>query len=116
MIRKHIGYGYIASGHAEAITTFYQEHFNPYLNFHRPCGVPETITDNKGKQRRLYRRYGTPWELLQDVPEFAAYLKPRTTKEDLERLADARSDTHAARAIQEAKQKLFAGLRQKRRA
>ncbi len=116
VIRKHIGYGYIASGHAEAITTFYQEHFNPYLNFHRPCGVPETITDKKGKQRRLYSRYGTPWELLQDVPEFAAYLKPRTTKEDLERLADARSDTHAARAMQEAKQKLFAGLRQKRSA
>jgi len=116
VIRKHIGYGYIASGHAEAITTFYREHFNPYLNFHRPCGVPETITDQKGKQRRLYRRYATPWELFREVAEFAAYLKPGTTKEGLERLADARSDTHAARAMQEAKQKLFAGLRQKRSA
>lgn len=116
VIRKHIGYGYIASGHAEAITTFYREHFNPYLNFHRPCGVPETITDKKGKQRRLYCRYATPWELLQEVPEFGPYLKSRTTKEDLERLADARSDTHAARVMQDAKQKLFAGLRQKRSA
>src|SRR5436853_1083144 len=41
VIRKHIGYGYIASGHATALMNFYREHLNPYLNFHRPCGVPE---------------------------------------------------------------------------
>ena len=39
-IRKHLGFGHIASAHAHEINTFYQEHFNPYLNFHRPCGVP----------------------------------------------------------------------------
>lgn len=116
VIRKHIGYGYIASGHAEAMTAFYREHFNPYLNFHRPCGVPEMTTDRKGRQRRTYRRYATPWEVLQQLPDFAAYLKPGITAEGLHRTADDRSDTNAARHMQEAKRKLFAGLRQKRSA
>ena len=72
VIRKHMGYGHIRSAHAEAITAFYQEHFNPYLNFHRPCGVPETITDRKGKQRRVYRWYATPWEILRQLPTWRA--------------------------------------------
>ncbi len=55
VIRKHMGYGHIASEHAQSIETFYERHFNPYLNFHRPCGVPEIRTDAKGKQRRVYR-------------------------------------------------------------
>ncbi len=114
VIRKHIGYGYIGATHAEAISAFYRDHFNPYLNFHRPCGVPETITDTKGKQRRVYRRYATPWEILQQISDFAAYLKPGTTRENLKYRADARSDTRAACGMQEAKRKLFAGLGQRR--
>jgi transposase InsO family protein len=110
VIRKHIGYGYIASEHAEAIAAFYREHFNPYLNFHRPCGVPETITDRKGKQRRVYRRYATPWELLTEMPQLASHLKPGISAAQLQRQAGAHSDTQAARAMQEAKRKLFVGL------
>src|SRR5205823_618812 len=64
VIRKHIGYGHIASAHAEAFDCFYRRHFNPYLNFHRPCGVPEIVTldkaRDKGKQKRVYRWYATP--------------------------------------------------------
>ena len=116
VIRKHIGYGYIGSANAEAICGFYRDHFNPYLNFHRPCGVPETITDRKGKKRRVYRRYATPWEMLQQIPNFTAYLTPDMTREALNHRADARSDTKAARAMQEAKRKLFASLRQRRTA
>jgi hypothetical protein len=116
VIRKHIGYGHIDSGNAGAILAFYGDHFNPYLNFHRPCGVPETTTDRKGKQRRMYRRYATPWELLQEVPEFAQHLKAGVCAEGLQRVANIRSDTKAARLMQEAKRKLFAGLRQRRSA
>ena len=54
VIRKHIGYGHIASQHAEAFDQFYREHFNPYLNFHRPCGVPELKVTSKGKHKRVY--------------------------------------------------------------
>jgi len=30
VIRKHMGYGYIAASHALGMMTFYREHLNPY--------------------------------------------------------------------------------------
>jgi transposase InsO family protein len=114
VIRKHIGYGHIASAHAEAFDQFYRQHFNPYLNFHRPCGVPEIRTNANGKQRRVYRWYATPWEILRQLPDLARHLREEITPSDLERRARAESDTQAAAKMQEAKRKLFAGLRQKR--
>ena len=66
VIRKHMGYGYIAAEHAEDIHAFYQRWFNPYLNFHRPCGQPERIIDRRGKEKFVYRRYATPWEILRE--------------------------------------------------
>jgi transposase InsO family protein len=41
VIRKHLGYGHIASEHADGIQRFYQAHFNPYLNYHRPGGFAQ---------------------------------------------------------------------------
>ena len=116
VIRKHMGYGHIASAHAETIEAFYEGHFNPYLNFHRPCGVPETRTDAKGKQRRVYRWYATPWEILRQLPDLARYLRPEITVRELERMARAESDTEAARNMQQAKQRMLAGVRQKKSA
>jgi transposase InsO family protein len=116
VIRKHMGYGHIASAHAASIEAFYERHFNPYLNFHRPCGVPEITTSAKGKQRRVYRWYATPWEILRQLPDLARHLRPETTVSELERKASAESDTEAARSMQEAKRKMFARLQQKRSA
>ena len=116
VIRKHMGYEHIESRHAEAIEVFYEQSFNPHLNFHRPCGVPEVVTNSKGKQRRIYRWYATPWEILRQTPDLARYLRPGMTRAEWERQASAESDTEAARRMQEAKQKLFAGFRQKRSA
>jgi len=107
VIRKHIGYGHIASVHAEAFQAFYREHFNSYLNFHRPCGQPEIRTDHKGKAKRIYPWYATPWEMLRRLPGVAGCLKGDLTFSDLERQARAQSDTQAARAMQKAKQELF---------
>jgi transposase InsO family protein len=110
VIRKHIGYGHIASEHAEAFDEFYSQYFNPYLNFHRPCGVPETTTDAKGKQRRVYRWYATPWEILRQLPDVARFLRPDLTVDQLAQTARAQSDTQAATEMQKAKRKLFARL------
>lgn len=107
VIRKHIGYGHIAAVHAEAFQAFYREYFNPYLNFHRPCGQPEIRTDGKGKQKRVYPWYATPWEMLRRLPGVAGYLKGDLTTGDLERQARAQSDTQAAAAMQKAKHELF---------
>ena len=95
------------AAHAEAINEFYREYFNPYLNFHRPCGVPEVVTNSKGKQRRIYPWYATPWEILRQLPDLARHLKPELTVEELNRKAASSSDTAAARTMQKAKQRLF---------
>jgi len=116
VIRKHMGYEHIASRHADAIQEFYEQHFNPYLNYHRPCGVPEMVTNAKGKQRRVYRWYATPWEILRQLPGLARHLKVGITQAELERWAGQESDTGAAQRMQTAKRTLFAQMRQKRSA
>src|SRR5688500_12547326 len=79
VVRKHMGYTHIAAPHAAAVEAFYEEHFNPYLNFHRPCGVPERVVNGKGKEKRVYRWYATPWEVLRQLPGLAGHLKEGTT-------------------------------------
>jgi hypothetical protein len=116
VVRKHMGYGHIAAPHAAAIQEFYQQHFNPYLNFHRPCGVPESLADHKGKVKKKYRWYATPWEILRQLPDLARQLKQDVTLEDLDQRARAQTDTEAAMAMQEAKRKLFAGFQGRRTA
>ena len=116
VIRKHIGYGHIASTHAEAFDQFYRRHFNPYLNFHRPCGVPELTVTAKGKQKRHYRWYATPWEILRQLPGLPGFLGAELTADQLQQTAQAKSDTQAAREMQEAKRKLFVGVHHKRSA
>jgi transposase InsO family protein len=116
VIRKHIGYGHIASAHAEAFDEFYRLHFNPYLNFHRPCGVPEVTVTGKGKQKRVYRWYATPWEIWRQSPGLAGFLRAEVTIDQLQQAAGAQSDTQSALEMREAKRKLFARLQHKRSA
>jgi transposase InsO family protein len=116
VIRKHIGYGHIASLHAEAFDQFYREHFNPYLNFHRPCGVPEITVTAKGKQKRVYRWYATPFEILRQLPGLAGFLRSELTVDQLAKTARTNSDTQTAVDMQQAKRKLFAGLHHRRSA
>jgi transposase InsO family protein len=119
VIRKHLGYGYIAAEHAPDLHAFYQRHFNSYLNFHRPCGQPERIVDKRGKEKYLYRRYATPWETLRQlscaVPGAPGYLKPGLSIPSLDQIANTLSDTESARSMQEAKRKLFLTFRQERK-
>ena len=110
VVRKAMGYTHIAGQHAAAIAEFYTEHLNPYLNFHRPCGVPELVVNGKGKEKRVYRWYATPWEILRQLPDVASHLKAEWTIAQLDQQAQAKSDTQAAAEMQEAKRKLFAGF------
>lgn len=107
VIRKHLGYGYIDAQHAGEITGFYREHLNPYANLHRPCAVPELRHLDKGKIKRVYRRWATPYELLREVPKLKDYLRPGFTAAQLKTQAAKQSDTEAALAMQEAKRELF---------
>jgi transposase InsO family protein len=107
VVRKHMGHTHIAAAHAEGITDFFKEHLNPYLNFHRPCGVPELVVNAKGKEKRTYRWYATPWEILRQLPNVASHLKAEVTIAMLDQQAQAKTDTQAAVEMQEAKRKLF---------
>ncbi|MGH9661166.1 MAG: hypothetical protein ACRD96_21645, partial [Bryobacteraceae bacterium] len=51
--------------------------FNPYLNFHRPCGFATVRMDGRGKRQRIYKAadYATPYEKLKSLPDAAQYLK-----------------------------------------
>src|SRR6202050_2033242 len=116
VVRKHMGFDHIASNHADRINVFYQGHFNPYLNFHRPCGVPQLKRDCKGKTIRTYQWYATPWEILRQTPTIAGSLKEDLTIEQLERRAGVDSDVGTAIKMQAAKRKLFASFANRRAA
>lgn len=113
VIRKHIGYGHIAGKHAERVQKFYTAHFNPYLNFHRPCGFARVVEGKRGKRRKVYRRedYATPYEKLKSLPQAAGFLKPGISLEQLEARARQMSDTEAARKMRQAKAVLLRAVK-----
>jgi hypothetical protein len=111
IIRKHIGYGYIDARHADEMDVFHRQHLNLYINFHRPCAVPKVLTEANGKRRRVYQRWATPFELLQEVPRCEKLLRPGVTLEQLKQVAGRQTDTEAALAMQRAKRKLLGRIR-----
>jgi hypothetical protein len=109
VIRKHMGYGHIASEHADRIQRFYTAYFNPYLNYHRPCGFAQVKLDERGRRQRRYRHqdYATPYEKLRSLPEAHRHLKDGMRWEILDGFAYALSDTEAARRMMRAKAELL---------
>ena len=107
VIRKHLGYMHIPRTCAEMVNDFYQDHFNTYLNYHRPCGFATTITDAKGKQKKRYDTYLIPYQKLKSIPEARQYLRDGITFEALDKIAHEKSDNECAALMQKAKQELF---------
>lgn len=107
IIRKHMGYAHIPRRHATAINAFYQTHFNAYVNLHRPCGYATTVVDHRGKEKKIYRTYETPYDHFRRLPHAATYLKEGTTLTNLDRTATTQSDLASATMMQTAKQILF---------
>lgn len=118
VIRKHMGHWHIEQKHAPLINQFYEEHFNAYLNFHRPCGFATVTMDAKGRRKKTYKTYQTPYERLKSLVEAARsgksepdkYLREGLTLKFLDEVAARQSDNEAAKAMQAAKDKLFRKL------
>ena len=112
IVRKHFGYSHIPQHWAGQINAFCQDFLNPYVNYHRPCFFPETVTDEKGKTRKKYRLKDmmTPYEKLKSLPNAAAFLKPGITFEQLEKTATAHSDNESAQRVNDARKKLFQSI------
>lgn len=111
VIRKHMGYTHIPRQHAKPINHFYQTSFNLYVNYHRPSGYATTIIDKKGKEKKVYDLYETPYEFFERMPDAESYLKPGITFADLDRIANAMSDLQCATVMQKAKLELFKTFR-----
>jgi hypothetical protein len=115
VIRKQMGHGPMLGEHAEALQKFYTAFFNPYLNFHRPCGFATVAADARGRRRRTYRHqdYQTPCEKLQSLKNWQHYLKPGVSPESMARQAHSMSDTEAAEHMRKTKLTLLAQCRSK---
>src|ERR1035437_4942610 len=109
VVRKLIGYGYIAGEHAEALQKFYTAYLNPYLNYHRPCGFATVSLDARGKRQRRYKAadYATPYEKLKSLPEAAKCLKAGLSSPRLDGFATVMCDTECARKVSAAKVRLL---------
>ena len=118
VIRKHMGYWHIEQRHAPLINQFYMEHFNTYLNFHRPCGFATVTVDARGKRSKKYETYQTPHERLKALVNAARskplepekFLRAGVSLEALDGIAAKQTDNESARGMQEAKDRLFKKL------
>ncbi len=104
ILRKHIGCGHIAPGHAARVQQFHASFLNPYLNFHRPSAQPEIEIDAKGRKHRRYKQWLTPLEKLLSLDQPEQYLRQGRTLDALKRAAAALSDTEAALRLQHSTQ------------
>lgn len=111
VIRKHMGYIHIPGKNARKINRFYHEFFNPYLNFHRPAAFATVITDKRGKQKKKYDQYTTPYEKLKSLDNANEYLKDDITFAELDKIAYAECDNQAAWKMMEEKRRLFKSFR-----
>jgi len=107
IVRKHIGWGYIAPAHAAPINQFYTGFLNPYVNYHRPSAQAQVQIDPKGRKRRLYKQWQTPFEKLLSLKQPQQFLRPGLSINALKRVAASMSDTEAATRMQRNKTSMF---------
>ena len=109
VVRKLLGHAHIPRRWAGPLNAFHRQHLNPYVNYHRPCLFPVTITDTKGRQRKRYpyESLMTPYEKLKSLADAQTYLKPEVSFDILDKVAYRTSDNAAADALQQARRELF---------
>lgn len=111
IIRKYFGYGYVPKRYARAINEFYRQYFNPYLNFHRPCGFATVQIDRRGKETKRYDTYRTPFEALSAHPGASEFLKDRITLQKLEEMARKQTDNECAALVKKKRNELFSSFK-----
>ena len=107
VVRKHMGYVHIPKVQAKGINTFCKEYLNVYLNYHHPCGFATLKVDKRGKEKKKYDVYMTPYQRFKSLVDCEQYLKPGITLEMLDLIAYNKSDNEFARSMKKAKEELF---------
>jgi transposase InsO family protein len=107
IIRKLMGRNHIPQEFAPAVNDFYKNHLNIYVNYHRPSGFATTYVDKRGKEKKKYDVYMTPYDKFKSIPNFEKYLKAGIRIQDLDRIAYLKSDNDFAEEMQKAREELF---------
>ncbi len=112
VVRKLYGYMHIPQQYADDFARLNQGEVYRYVNFHRPCYFPSTITDKKGKERKRYRYEDmmTPYEKFRSAQRPSQYLKQGITFKQLDAFANEMNDNEAAEQLNSAKNQLFKQL------
>jgi len=63
--------------------------------------------DLKGRRRKSYKTYQTPYERLKSIPGAHAFLRAGTTFQILDVIASRLTDNEAAARMQNARDKIF---------
>lgn len=112
IIRKNFGWEHINQAMVDEMNAYLKNYFNPYLNFHRPCGFPTIETDAKGKKKKVYHLYQTPYDHLKNIPHAEKFLKKGMTFDILDQIAYSHSDNEFATIMREEERKLFQKIRE----
>lgn len=110
IIRKLYGRNFIDAKFAPLVNEFNKEFVNVYLNYHRPSGFSTLKIDGRGKKKKKYDSYLTPYEKLKSLPNAAAYVKESFSFAVLDKSAYSESDNTFAERMKKAKQELFKKL------
>ena len=118
VIRKQFGYAHIAQHFAADLNAFCRDFLNPYVNFHRPCHFATEEIDAKGKIRKRYPHdlIMTPFDKLKRLPPALVPLRPGITLASLEQQARQVTDNQAAKALTDARSKLFRSIHRRSKA
>lgn len=111
VIRKHMGRMHISQKHARPINLFYKTCFNTYLDYHRPCGFATVTVDGRGKEKKTYDTYLTPYEKFLSLDNPERYLKEEVSLAMLEAISKEKSDNEYAAFMQKKKSELFQSLK-----
>ena len=115
VIRKMYGYMHIPQYQAGLFKELNSGPLYRYINFHRPCYFPRALTDEKGKQKKMYRYKDmmTPYEKFRSLVCASQYLKSGITFKKLDAFANEITDNEAAEQLNSARDKLFNQLHER---
>ncbi len=115
VIRKLYGYMHIPQQYAKDFAELNSGPVYRYVNFHRPCYFPTTVTDKKGKQRKKYRYQDmmTPYEKFCSLARPSQYLAPGMTLGKLDAFASEMTDNEAAEQLNSTRDHLFKQLHER---
>ena len=105
--RKQFGHAHIPKQHASRINVFDRDFLNPYLFFHRQCAFAKEYVNEKGKVKKVYDTYRTPYQKLLSLPNVEQYLHPGITKEILHARSMEQTHLAAAQEMRTARKQLF---------